>query len=199
MSPLVIDASVAVARIRNEPAHDAIDRVLGNHRGALLVPAFFWLEVVNVLSRRYRHPGAEILEALRDLDDLGIESIEVDGPARLAVIDLAERFGLSAYDAAYLALAESADAQLMTLDRALAAAAGERALLIGPHGRISELPEPYEREPTWASWRGAASYLAELRRRADDARDIYELSAALADPSNQERIPWETVKQQSNR
>ena len=92
--------------------------------------------------------------------------MEIDGLARLAVIDLVERHGLSAYDAAYLGLADAADARLLTLDRELATAAGTRAILIGPEGRISDVAEPYEAEPSWPRWRGAAAYLAELRQRA---------------------------------
>jgi predicted nucleic acid-binding protein len=165
MKPLVIDASVAVAIVRREPARDVVRAIL-RERGRAQVPAFFWLEIVNVLGRRYRYPGAAILEAVRELDELGFDTVETDVLIRLAVIDMVERFSLSAYDAAYLALAEVADAQLLTLDRNLAAAARGLAILVGPEGRIKEVGGPYEVEPTWPRWRGAAAYLGELRRRA---------------------------------
>lgn len=168
MTPLVIDASVALAVLRGEPSRDAIRRLLRT-RGRPLVPAFFWLEVVNVLARRYEYSGAAVLEAVRELDELGIDTVEADALARVSGIDLIERHGLSAYDAAYLALAEAAAAELLTLDGRLAAAAGRRAILIGPEGQIAEVGEPYEAEPTWPRWRGAAAYLGELRRRAATA------------------------------
>ena len=41
---------------------------------------------------------------------------------RVAVLDLAERTGLTAYDASYLWLARELKAELVTLDRKLAAA-----------------------------------------------------------------------------
>lgn len=166
MRPLVLDASAAVARVHVEQGSPAVTTVLDRHMGSRLAPAFFWLEVINVLARRHRFAGSEILEAVRELEELGIETVETDAVTRLAVIDLVERFGLTAYDAAYLALAEVADAQLLTLDRHLATAAGGRAILIGPDGRIAEVGERYEVEPTWPRWRGAAAYLGELRRRA---------------------------------
>ncbi len=81
----------------------------------------------------------------------------------LLALDAVVRHGLTAYDAAYLALAEAADADLLTADAALAAAAGSRARLVGP-GRIGESPAPYA-AGSWTDWPGAAAYLADLRAR----------------------------------
>jgi hypothetical protein len=55
---------------------------------------------------------------------------------------------------------------LLTTDREQARAAGARAILVDADGRIAEPPAAYEVTPTWPSWRGAAAYLGELRRRA---------------------------------
>ena len=161
---LVVDASVAVAITLQEPRHEQALSVLRERRargGKLLVPAFFWLEVVNVLVRRYRQPPGRVLEMIVDLENLALESVALDRPHLLLSIDAMERGSLSAYDAAYLALAESADAQLLTVDRRLAGAAGSRALpLQGVHG-IEESREPYAE--SWAAWPGAAAYLKQLR------------------------------------
>ena len=165
MTSLVIDASCAVAVVRREHAREAIRPLVVSGR-RLLVPGFFWLEFVNVLARRYSYTSAEVLEGVREVEELAIATVETDAIARLMVIDLVDRYRLTAYDAAYLALAESTDAQLLTTDRHLAAAAGARAILVGPDGQIAEVPPPYEVEPTWPSWRGAAAYLGELRRVA---------------------------------
>ena len=165
MSALVIDASIALAVVLDEPVRDVIRRLL-RKRGRPRVPSFFWLEVINTFARRHGYASDEILEAVRELEELGIETIETDAFGRLIVIDLVERHALTAYDATYLALAESADAQLLTADRQLAVAAGPRAILVDATGRISELPPAYEVTPTWPTWRGAAAYLGELRRRA---------------------------------
>lgn len=79
----------------------------------------------------------------------------------LLALDAMGRHGLSAYDAAYLALAESEDGELLTFDRRLAAAAGSRAMTPAPGHAIEEAPETYG--PLWATWPGAASYLRQLR------------------------------------
>jgi len=125
------------------------------------VPAFFWLEVVNVLGLRYRMSPALVLEAVVDLEKLRLDTVQHDRPQLLLTIDVMARGGLSAYDAAYLALAESADAQLITGDRHLAAAAGGRALQLDGGRTIRETAQPYL--GSWATWRGAAAYLKELR------------------------------------
>ena len=52
-----------------------------------------------------------------------IEIVEVD---HAPTLPLAEAFGLSSYDAAYLWLARQCAAELVTLDRSLEAAAGLR-------------------------------------------------------------------------
>lgn len=163
-SALVVDASVAVAIIVQEAGHDryvAILRKRGSAGAKLLVPAFFWLEVVNVLMRRYRQRPGVVLEAIVDLENLRLESVALDRPHLLLTIDAMERGGLSAYDAAYLALAESANAQLLTTDRRLAVAAGSRALPIEGWHAIQESWEPYTE--SWAAWPGAAAYLRQLR------------------------------------
>ncbi len=87
----------------------------------------------------------------------------------LLALDAVARHGLSAYDATYLALAEAADAELLTADAALATAAGARARLVGP-GRIGESPGSYAAGP-WTDWPGAASYLADLRARVTARQD----------------------------
>ena len=75
------------------------------------------------------------------------------------------RHGLSAYDAAYLALADIEDAVLLTLDTRLAVAAGERGVI--PNGsRTNEAREPYGSPSAPPAWAAHGRYLAELRRLA---------------------------------
>jgi hypothetical protein len=61
-------------------------------------------------------------------------------------------------------LAESSDADLLTLDQQLAAAAGPRAVN-GADGSIREVPAPYRLEP-WLTWEELPEYLAAARRAA---------------------------------
>ena len=165
---LVLDASAAIAIARAEPGVADIRRIVGDHLaagGEIDAPQHFWLEVANVLVRRHGLTPVEIVEAIRDLDDLGIVTFEIDRPLLLLVLRSMLTGELSAYDAAYLALAEVVDGRLLTLDSRLAAAAGDRAIP-GPWQRprrSAEAPAPY------APLAGPAfgPYLAELRRRAE--------------------------------
>jgi predicted nucleic acid-binding protein len=92
-----------------------------------VVPAHWVLEIVNTLfvgERRGRLKAAKRPEILARLQALPIR-IDDETPLRgwREIPELAERFGLTAYDAAYLELAMRADAPLATLDRDLARAA----------------------------------------------------------------------------
>lgn len=175
--PVVIDASIAICLVLGESEQDSVIRAL--HRWAAdrrprVVPPQFWLEVVNRLSREPGISGADILAAVHRLDTHGLETVEVDRTLVLRVIDLVERFRLTAYDALYLATAESLDAELATLDRVLAAAAGDRAIRIADDHRLHETPAVYERHVTWPSYAGASAFLAKLR--ADALRDYERVS-----------------------
>jgi len=169
---VVVDVSVAIARLRVEE-HTAM--ILGAFRDwsrmgtRLVVPWPFWWEVVNALAAGHRFTGEEVLEAVYELETLGIESRDLDRGSLLLTISTVERFRLSAYDAIYLVLAESLDAPLATLDRALARAAGSRADYLGPGDpshRLSEPSGPYEHDVTWPQYKGASAYLAKLRAEA---------------------------------
>src|SRR5215210_8209316 len=127
---LVVDASAAVAMVAGEQRGRWIADVIGTCRrsGAeILVPNHFWLEVVNALAIGYGASAATVVEAIAELDATGIETVAMDRPHVLLVIDTIDRHRLTAYDSAYLVLAETADAGLLTLDARLAAAAGDRA------------------------------------------------------------------------
>ena len=169
----VVDASVGIGLVRQEPISTEARSHLSEHRqrgGRFLVPSIFWLEIVNALLRRHRYAASDVVEALYELDQVGPETRELGRAELLLLVDLAQRHALTAYDATYLALAESTDALLLTADAALAAAAGERAVLLGASDRISEgSPPAYETatgRSSWQAWPGAAAYLRELRERA---------------------------------
>ncbi len=170
--PIVIDSSVGIPLVHLEPGRDVVRAAVDEWRATgreLLVPGLFWLEIVNSLHRRHRYPGVAVVEAIYELEELDMVTVEPDRAMRLAVIDLVERHTLTSYDALYLAVAEDQDALLATSDEALATAAGTRAVLFGGDSdrrRLSEKRASYGSEPTWPSWSGAGAYLAELRARA---------------------------------
>jgi len=106
-----------------------------------------------------------VLQAIHDLDTISFETIPPDRPLLVLALDMGERHGLTAYDSAYLALAVSLDASVATLDASLQAAAGSRAIHIGPP-RLSEPTAVSERSVTWPSYKGASEFLAQLRAEA---------------------------------
>ena len=170
--PIILDSSVAIAIVRNEPGAEAlrvaVDQwtVLGR---PLLVPSIFWLEVVNALARRHRYRGLDVLHAVHELDELTITTVESDRAQVLKTIDLVERFGLTAYDASYLAVAHLYGGDIATLDLELVRAAGARAIVLDGRRRLSEASAPYEHDVTWPNYKGTSAYLAKLRAEAREA------------------------------
>ncbi|MBA2721258.1 MAG: type II toxin-antitoxin system VapC family toxin [Chloroflexi bacterium] len=170
---VVIDASVAITFVLRQRGVADVDRRFEGWLAEgteFAVPTHFWLEVANSLLRRHRQTDDRVLEAIHTLDELGLATIPVDRPLLVLALDRAERFGLTMYDAAYLALAETLDATLYTSDRALLAAAGSRGLAVAgaEDHRLSEVPATYgaQRRPTWPDYSGAAAYLSNLRAEA---------------------------------
>lgn len=173
---IVLDASVAIPLVREEAHSDWARAAIARwhvDQVELTVPRLFWWEIVNGLTRRPLDSG-EVMEAIFQLDQLGLQTLDPDRPMLLLTVDLVQRHRLTAYDALYLALAEVLDARLATADRELGAAAGARAILAGEPlrgRRAHETPAAYREPPTWPRWSGAAKYLAELRAAALEAAE----------------------------
>ena len=127
---IVTDASTIAELLLARPQAGAIRRALAPHP-ELHVPEHFHVEVISVLRRysiRGELGGARAAAALSALVELRTVTYPVIG---LVEAIWERRLALSAYDAAYLALAHTLDSQLITLDRALAQAAqGEGRLLV---------------------------------------------------------------------
>jgi len=124
---IVLDASAALELLLRAAGHRSlVARTLA--AGELLVaPHLLDLEVAHVL-RRYVAGGAIMAsraeQALADYDDLRIARYPHQ-PLLRRIWQLREN--CTAYDAAYLALAEAAGATLVTCDRRLASVPGHRA------------------------------------------------------------------------
>ena len=117
----VIDASALAAVIFGEPSAETVaDRVRGFH---LVAPALLDFEIASTcMSKIRRQPVRrdELLAAYEARDKTSIETMAVD---QSSVLALAERPGLTCYDASYLHLARALGVELVTLDRQLQAAA----------------------------------------------------------------------------
>jgi predicted nucleic acid-binding protein len=134
---LVIDSSITLAWYFEDEQTEASTAVLHSvaDTGAM-VPALWRLEVANGLQMavRRRRITADYRDAsLNDLRSLAIEiDRETEVHAWSATLGLAERHGLTLYDAAYLELAVRFRRPLATFDRELIKAAhADKVELVG--------------------------------------------------------------------
>ncbi len=128
---IVVDASVAV---------DVIDGVAGwpdrwqvwrVADAQLLAPHHLRLEVANAFLRgTRREPGARVIRRVQLLFETGVDLVDRGLPGLLETVELAERHGLTVYDAAYLQLALDCDAEIATQDPALGKAAAAEGLVV---------------------------------------------------------------------
>ncbi len=132
----VLDSSTALAwALPDERAGDAVS--LLSRRGAangLWVPALWWYEVANALASAQRRrriteaEGARVIELLGEVPIRTDNLLEPHGLGRLR--SLALEHGLSAYDCAYLELAQRKGLALATRDVRLAAAASSSGVAV---------------------------------------------------------------------
>ena len=124
---IVIDASALLESLLQTPAAAVVDERLLGEGLPLHAPHLIDLEVTQAL-RRYAATGrveaARCEDALDDLQDFSLRRYQHD-VLLPRVWEL--RHNLTAYDAAYVALAEALGATLLTRDRRLAAASGHHA------------------------------------------------------------------------
>ena len=129
---LVIDASIALAWLFEDPQHDGALEVLNQVAcSGAVVPVHWWLEVGNALlaARLAKRLHRDVWTILAPLRALPIQ-IDTESAALASshTLRLAVQLGIKTYDAAYLELAERYQVPLGTLDHALAALARTRGL-----------------------------------------------------------------------
>ncbi len=118
--PVVADCSVVAALVFAEQACDEAAALL-SHK-AVHAPTLLPFELVSVACKKQRAgiEAAQVAGALRDFAEqrIALHAVPPDAMAELAL-----RYDLSAYDAAYLWLAAELKAPLATFDRTLGMAA----------------------------------------------------------------------------
>ncbi len=124
---IVLDASAAVDWLLQTSAGQRIEERIYSHKESLHTPHLLDLEVTQVLRRLVREgalPAHRANEAVRDLLDLRITRY----PHFVLLPRIWQlRHNFSAYDAAYVVLAEKLGAALVTRDGRLASASGHAA------------------------------------------------------------------------
>ncbi len=125
---LVLDGSLALAWCFDDEATPMIDEIMnGVAKSGAVVPSIWRLEVANgllmgVRRKRMSHVQRDAMVGLLAGLDI-MPDLETDRYAWSATMALAERYGLSVYDASYLELARRRSLLLATLDKALRTAA----------------------------------------------------------------------------
>ncbi|TBZ13930.1 type II toxin-antitoxin system VapC family toxin [Rhizobium leguminosarum] len=128
--PFVVDASVAAAwLLADEESRTAEEALSFLETEDALVPDLFWHEMRNILltaEQRKRISNEDVLACLMRLSSLPLRTVSSDD--HLPILRLAGKYQLSAYDAAYLALAVAENVSLATLDARLERAASAESL-----------------------------------------------------------------------
>lgn len=124
----VIDCSVSMAWCFEDERTSASDALLARAvESGAVAPAIWPLEVCNVLlgaARRKRIPAEAVSQVAQRIAALPI-AVDTEGVALTwsNALQLAERHGLSSYDASYLELSQRKALPLATMDDALRRAA----------------------------------------------------------------------------
>ncbi len=125
MNRVVADASALAAVMFQEPGIDDVKlRLLGPE---VFAPRLLQFEMANVAWKRIRRQPGEAVATMTLLQAAlgeggGIQWMDVN---MTDVVLIAQATGLTAYDASYLWLAGSLGADLVTLDKQLAATAAD--------------------------------------------------------------------------
>lgn len=133
---LVVDASLTLTWYFDDETTLATDAILGRvSEAGAVVPNLWRLEVANAFQAALRRKRISALYRDNSLTELAqlpiIVDADTDTYAWTTTLRLAERFGLTVYDATYLELAQRRSLPLATLDKELqkAAAALDVAIL----------------------------------------------------------------------
>jgi predicted nucleic acid-binding protein len=124
---IVIDASALLEiLLRTNRAERLMERAFSSSE-RLHSPHLIDVEVTQALRRLAQHGDVTIARAAQALDDLASVPLERHAHQLLLPRIWQLRDSLSAYDGAYVALAEALDAPVLTCDAKLARAHGYRA------------------------------------------------------------------------
>ena len=126
MTALVIDTSVAVkwfSRETDTPAALELRDRLFRRDVRLLAPDILLYELANALRFNPRFSADDVKEAVDSVSDLGLEFRAADADLLRQAAELAFRFNVTVYDAAFLALANLSGFNLLSADEKLIARA----------------------------------------------------------------------------
>jgi predicted nucleic acid-binding protein len=121
----VVDASVGIKLSVIEPLSDRADSLFGhladNPPSRLYVPGLFFIECTNILWQyvsRFGYDGEAARQDVGDLSALPLGAVSTSALAEPA-LELSLAYGGTAYDSAYVALADRLSLPLVTADEEL--------------------------------------------------------------------------------
>ena len=124
---IVLDTSAAVDWLLQTPAGQRIEHRIYAHQDTLHSVHLIDVEFLQVLRRLVREGTVTPKRAEEAIEDMGALRITRYAPVLLIQRIWRLRRNLSAYDAAYVALAEKLQAPLITRDQRIASAPGHTA------------------------------------------------------------------------
>ncbi len=143
----IVDASVAVKIFMPEPlsaqAQEVFARFASEDGAHLIVPDLFFIECANVFWKwvqRSAYPRKDAQEHLRDLAVLGLTVVPSHTLADDA-LEIALKYGITAYDACYVAAAARLRLPLITADEKLARQVPRGACRVQWVGEMSPGPK----------------------------------------------------------
>ena len=116
--PLVVDASVGLKWVIDEPGSDAAAVLVAGR--ALVTSALFWVEAANALATKERRGELERVgmeDAWRDLAQAPLEIAPLEAARAAAALALAAELRHPVYDCCYLELALARGTAVVTADR----------------------------------------------------------------------------------
>jgi predicted nucleic acid-binding protein len=135
MTTAVVDACYAAAWVLPDEMSDKAERVLKQAMEgdlSLVAPDLWHYEMCNLLvtaCRRGRMDEEQLQEGAALLSEIPIDLYDHHEPlSRRRILIFAAKYGLSAYDAAYVELADRLQSSLLTADRKIGAAAAQIGL-----------------------------------------------------------------------
>lgn len=124
---IVVDASAMTELLLQTELGAHVERRIYRDDDDLHAPHLLDVEVLSALRRLVDAREVSAERAEEAIDDLGLLPIVRHGHLDLAARAWERRRNVTAYDAVYLALAESLDAPVVTCDRPFGAARGHAA------------------------------------------------------------------------